>query len=339
MNKAYIFTEGSSKIGFGHVTRCLSLYQALEEKLFDVEMIIYGDDTISFVLTNIKFRVFNWINENDLRKHFIQDADLVIIDSTIAPLSVFNNLSQSTNIFAFIDDSRRIECNIPNAVIIDWTPFVENSYKNVQTKYCSYLLGSKFISLRKSFWDVPEKVINENISEILITMGGADIRNISPKIVQLLINRYKPEVKKKVVIGRGFSEKTVSSLNNFLDKNVELLYFPEENEMINAFLNADICISAGGQTLYELARVGLPTIAIEIIDNQRFDIEGWVNAGFIEYAGNWADYSTYENIIKSLNYLTESTIRQSIKKNGSMNVDGQGARRIIRYLLNRIECK
>ena len=30
--KVFIITEGGKNIGFGHITRCLSLYQAFEEK-------------------------------------------------------------------------------------------------------------------------------------------------------------------------------------------------------------------------------------------------------------------------------------------------------------------
>jgi len=30
--KVFIITEGSKNTGFGHITRCLSLYQAFEEK-------------------------------------------------------------------------------------------------------------------------------------------------------------------------------------------------------------------------------------------------------------------------------------------------------------------
>ena len=39
--KGFILTEGSRNIGFGHVTRCLSLYQAFEERRKYYE--IYGE--------------------------------------------------------------------------------------------------------------------------------------------------------------------------------------------------------------------------------------------------------------------------------------------------------
>ena len=37
--KVFIITEGGKNIGFGHITRCLSLYQALKEKV-ELEFIV-----------------------------------------------------------------------------------------------------------------------------------------------------------------------------------------------------------------------------------------------------------------------------------------------------------
>ena len=38
--KVFIITEGSKNIGFGHITRCISLYQAFEERGIIPEFII-----------------------------------------------------------------------------------------------------------------------------------------------------------------------------------------------------------------------------------------------------------------------------------------------------------
>jgi len=38
--KVFIITEGSKNIGFGHITRCISLYQVFEERGILPEFII-----------------------------------------------------------------------------------------------------------------------------------------------------------------------------------------------------------------------------------------------------------------------------------------------------------
>ena len=45
--KVCILTEGSAKLGFGHISRCISLYQAFEEKKIIPCLIINGDEITS----------------------------------------------------------------------------------------------------------------------------------------------------------------------------------------------------------------------------------------------------------------------------------------------------
>ena len=97
---------------------------------------------------------------------------------------------------------------------------------------------------------------------------------------------------------------------------------------------ADAAISAGGQTLYELARVGVPAIAIRIAANQSNNLKGWHKAGFIEYAGSAGDNKLLYNIEKCLNKIKKQRIRENISRLGRSLVDGAGALRIADYILN-----
>jgi len=58
--KVFIIAEGSKNTGFGHITRCLSLYQAFEEKYLKVYSIkngnIYYKNKIIKYLTELKER-------------------------------------------------------------------------------------------------------------------------------------------------------------------------------------------------------------------------------------------------------------------------------------------
>ena len=82
--------------------------------------------------------------------------------------------------------------------------------------------------------------------------------------------------------------------------------------------------------------MGIPTIAVLIIDNQKEDINGWKETGFIEYAGSWDDETTYLNILKYVNLIISNYDSYKTKSSiGKRLVDGQGARRIIEYLLKK----
>lgn len=51
--KVFIITEGSKNTGFGHITRCLSLYQAFEERGILPKFMINGDNNIEYLLDNL----------------------------------------------------------------------------------------------------------------------------------------------------------------------------------------------------------------------------------------------------------------------------------------------
>jgi len=105
--------------------------------------------------------------------------------------------------------------------------------------------------------------------------------------------------------------------------------------MKKAMLDSDITISASGQTLYELARVGVPTIAISVSDNQMNNVRGWQKAGFIEYAGWWQDDKLLTNVLVCINNLRKKGIRLKKSLIGRKFVDGKGCHRIVDYLLNK----
>jgi spore coat polysaccharide biosynthesis predicted glycosyltransferase SpsG len=110
---------------------------------------------------------------------------------------------------------------------------------------------------------------------------------------------------------------------------ISLVYFPDAAQMKQIMETSDMAVSAGGQTLYELARMGVPTIAVSIIDNQQYDIDGLLKAGFIEYAGSWEDEHLEDAIVRACYLLSgrEERLKRSVI--GRAIVDGLGASRIV----------
>ena len=195
----------------------------------------------------------------------------------------------------------------------------------------TYLLGVGYAPLRREFWDVPEKSIRDNLEIVMITFGGADIRNLTPKVLKLLVDTY-PKLFKKVIIGKGFCN--TAEIEELKDKNTELIYYPNAAEMKKIMLESDVAISAGGQTLYELARVGVPTIAVAVADNQLYNIRGWQKRDFIEYSGCVKDKRVLENILLGIETLRENEVRIEKSSIGRKLVDGKGSLRARDFLLH-----
>ena len=191
-----ILTEGGKDYGYGHVARCSSIFQAFVYYNIFPDFIVNGDESIKSILPEINVRNFNWLNDLSV----ISKADIVVIDSYLADLDVYNKISSKVPLVVYVDDNNRL--NYPEGIVVNGT-LDTSSMGYVQRENIKYLVGNDFIPLRKDFWNIPKLKINESIESILITMGGNDLRNLTPELLKLL-NDNCPEVNKKIIIADSF---------------------------------------------------------------------------------------------------------------------------------------
>lgn len=324
----FILTEGGKNAGLGHITRCTSIYQAFEEVGIQSNFVVNGDETVKEQLNGRNSRVFDWLNDRKALFVVLGSADIVFVDSYLADYNLYENISKTAKTAVYFDDGMRM--NYPEGFVVNGAILAEQM-PYPEREGVTYLLGAKYTPLRKEFWDVPEKPIRHNFKSIMITFGGADIRNLTPRVLGLLVDAY-PGLLKKVIIGKGFQNTT--RVEELKDHNTELIYYPSGAEMRKIMLESDIAISAGGQTLYELARVGVPTIAVAVADNQSANIRGLQEAGFAEYAGDGTNGELPEKIIRKIEILRDSSARKHKSKAGSKIIDGAGSLRIVKSVLS-----
>jgi UDP-2,4-diacetamido-2,4,6-trideoxy-beta-L-altropyranose hydrolase len=321
--KVLILTEGGENIGLGHITRCTSVYEAFEEIGMQSQLIINSDETVRDLLRDKNCKVFNWLNDRKTLLVAVKDADIVFIDSYLADCDLYETISNMAKTAVYIDDDVRL--NYPRGFVLNGAVLAEQmAYP--KRKEITYLLGSQYAPLRKEFWEVPAKAIRDNLETVMITFGGADIRNVTPKVLKWLTEAY-PEVLKKVIIAKSF--RNIAEIERLKDNNTELIYYPNAAEMKKVMLESDIAIAGGGQTLYELARIGVPTIGICIAENQLQNIEGWRKSGFLKYVGWYSDENLEQRLESSLRYLANKRTRTHISEIGRKVIDGQGYKRII----------
>lgn len=321
--RVVILTEGGKDTGLGHITRCISLYQAFEDRGISPGLIVNCDESVLSLLKDKNFRILNWMNEKEDLLNAVKQADVAVVDSYLAGADVYETIAETTELAVYIDDNKRLD--YPKGIIVNGSIDAE-SMNYLGKEGTAYLLGTRYIPLRKEFWDAPEKPVRETIESAIITFGGDDAMNLAPKALKVLAEDC-PMVRKKAVIGQGFSN--IGEIEASADKNTDLIYYPDSRGMRKAMLESDLAISAGGQTLYELARMGIPTIAIAAADNQLNNIYGWERKGFVKYAGWGKDANISENIRAALKLLEDAGARIRMSKAGREMVDGQGAKRTV----------
>lgn len=325
--KVFIITEGGKDIGLGHVARCCSLYDAFAQRGVAPTFVLNGN-TAKGLLKNRRKKVFDWLRDDRKLFAMVRGADIAVIDSYLAPLSFYKKISGLVNIPAYLDDNKRID--YPKGFIVNGTLHAEKiGYPKKEG--ITYLLGSRYIPIRKEFWDVGEKEISDKLKSIMVTFGGNDAIGITPKILKLLRKNY-PGLIKNVIIGKSFQN--IDQIKKEADNNTILIYYPGSEKMKKVMLESDIAISAGGQTLYELARVGLPVSGVRISENQELNLRGFHESGFLKFVGRHDDDDLDRKIIETIEGFSRKEERKSSSSVGRRLIDGQGAKRVIDRILH-----
>ena len=101
------------------------------------------------------------------------------------------------------------------------------------------------------------------------------------------------------------------------------------DDMPGLFARADLAISAGGSTCWEMAFMGLPNIIIVLADNQKLVAEALNDAGSSLNLGLHHDltHKKLEREIERLIY--DQSARKSMSRRGQDLVDGRGVQRVL----------
>jgi len=328
--KVSIVTEGFQNTGYGHITRCLSLYQAFVEINIFPTLFINGDEKAKEFLEDAEYKLLNWINHPTQLIKQISNSDILIIDSYIAGKDFYDNIIKFCNIPVFIDDNLRID--YPGGIILNGTINSEK-FPYPQKQNLIYLLGSSFIPIRKEFWSVEKRRFNQSLSSILITFGGQDIKNLTVPTLKSILENF-PSKKIFVVFGSGINDGEKSLLQN--NTNIEVFTSISATKMKELMLACDIAVTAAGQTLYELAVTGTPTVAVAVADNQKNNIQEWKKSGFLIDPIFYGDINIFRKINDQIESMNSIRIRKKLSSAGKKNVDGQGSRRVVKFLIEKI---
>lgn len=290
-------------------------------------MIVFGEKPIEGLLAGKRYRLLDWINNKGLLFEVLKDCDIAFVDSYLASHEVYEAVSKQVGTAVYFDDDLRID--YPKGFVLNGAISSEELNYPVKSGV-TYLLGATYFPLRREFCNVPATEIRRKVETLLLTCGGSDMHNATP-LIQSLLNDAYPDLKKKIAVTSLFSN--ISEIEKLQDDNTELLWDMDAVNFMSAMQQSDIAISAGGQTLYELASVGLPTIAVCVAENQLQNISGWSKAGSVEYAGRHDDKNFLFKLKTALEKIMPYDNRFSFSRRARQLIDGNGAGRICDVLV------
>lgn len=347
--------DASSKIGTGHLMRCLTLADELKQRGADScfvsrHMPKYLRDMLAakehgFKLLNSSQNATiagdlahaEWLGttqEADAQDaiHALshQSWDWLVVDHYALDACWESALRQTAGRILVIDDiaDRQHDCD----ALLD-----QNFYADMNTRYagkvpdqCQLLLGPRYALLREEFRLLHEQVRPRKglAQRILIFFGGVDAPNYTGLAIQALIDIGALDIHVDVVIGA--QHPCLESIEATCIRHSFTLHV-QTSRMAELMAAADLSIGAGGSATWERCCLGLPTLAICTADNQQKQIADAAQEGLLYSPEIHSD--TNQTIHRHTRALIENSyLRLLISRTSMQAVDGRGVSRVIRKL-------
>ncbi len=317
--------DGNSKIGAGHVMRCLSIASAIKELHEEVVFFSAETEFCDYIkgagIENVVFKTDYRDMESELFlfEKIIKEKkpNYIFVDSYFVTRNYLQRIQEVSNSYGgkliYIDDV--LAFAYPCDYLINYNiyaPNMKNRYleiyngegmRNGAKGYPIFLLGTKYLPLRKEFINLPVREINNKIDNVFVSTGGADFEHIALAFVKYVKSKQIKKVNFHIIIGLMNEDKAeIEQLANGCD-NLILHY--DVKDMVKLMQSCDIAISAAGSTLYELCATQTPTITYVIADNQIMAAEAFEKKGIMKYAGDVRQIGTLKLLEKMFSLISK----------------------------------
>ena len=297
--------DSSFKTGLGHLVRCLTLADELKSNNHQITFICR--DLIGNHISSVQYPVFvlpknDSFRSDDLYLELLgatqqEDAeqtiqvmprniDCLIVDSYALNIIWHKKLRPYVKKILVIDDlaNRLFDCDI---LLNQNVNSKKEDYKKRVPYDCKLLLGCDYALLKPDFLLLRKKAIEKrkttkNIKNILISMGGSDLNNVSYNVLQQVSDKYN------VIIVLGINSPHNEMIKSY-SKNKEIKVIIDTKNMPKLILEADLGIGAGGSSTWERCCLGLPTLLYVTAENQRENARNLENLGAVKIVRNLKD--------------------------------------------------
>ena len=333
-----IRADASTRIGTGHLMRCLALAQAWQDAGGHAVFVMAMESPVQEArLQSEGMEVVHLATEQgsveDTKQTaaFAQkmEASWVVVDGYHFDVDYQQIIKDSGLSLLFIDDIGHADHYHADVVLNQNIHANERLYVNRES-YTRLLLGTPYVLLRREFlkWRGWRRKIPEVARRILVTLGGGDPDNVTLKVIQALQQLKILDLEAKVVVGPNNAH--LEGLHCEVERstcNVQVLTAVIDMPELMAW--ADVAVSAGGSTCWELAFMGLPNVVLVLAGNQVPIAEG-LSAKGIALSLGWYERASDVDIDNGLRNLLFSPERQAtMSLKGQALIDGAGCKRVI----------
>jgi UDP-2,4-diacetamido-2,4,6-trideoxy-beta-L-altropyranose hydrolase len=198
------------------------------------------------------------------------------------------------------------------------------------------LLGLRYVLLRPEFIEqsVSLPKSSETARKLLVTLGGGDFENQTLKVIKA-VEAVKIDGL-EVVIVVGPANPHLKQLQTLVkNSKIPIQLKVNTTRMAELMTWADMAVTGGGGTCWELACIGLPALVIVLAENQYAVANALDERGAVINLG-WHHDLSIDKIVQALEYLLlNAAKRKKMAEISRKLVDGKGTERVLRYLIEQ----
>ncbi len=258
-----VCADSSREIGFGHITRSLTLANALTDLGADVICLgqgmtkgkntapsFYKMDSRELVLAGGRDTAFEVLR-------LLPDA--VVTDGYHFDRDFYGSLEDAHVPYGVIDDNGETRAINPCVVHNQNPSASRNLYSNVSEK-AVFLLGLNYALLRPEVRAIAERVSPKG-NYVLISFGGTDLLNLTVPVAEALVRAGH-----RIAVSEGFQGEIEHSQN--MAGTAGQVSFFTSPRFLEALASAEIAVLGAGTSLWEASALKTRALGVVVADNQ-----------------------------------------------------------------------
>ncbi len=327
-----IRADASLAIGTGHVMRCLALGEAWQD----------AGGTVSLAVAEVPEALLPRVtaegvslsrvhatpggpedaSETVAQAHRLR-ADWVVIDGDRFGSDFLATVRAAGFRVLLIDDFADRE-SFPADLIVN--PNLDHDGEPYRRRGATarLLIGPSYVLLRREFRQGAEKrAIRQTGNRILVTLGGSDPENLTPKIADAFAHCSDLDV--TVIAGAGYDK--ADQLRKLNASNLRVVFNPPN---IAQFMkDSDQAIIAAGGTLWELLSMGCAVLSYSRNIVQTRVVQALSHRGVVVDMGETRHFDPAKLAVSVEELVDSRMARERMTNLGRTLVDGLGTTRVV----------
>lgn len=319
--RVLLLAEAGDGVGFGHLSRASALAAACRTLGATATLLVRGAGIPAASLRDAAAHEQDWLDPAFAGAEELRAATHLAVDSYRPDRAHLEALSAGRPALFFDDDAR---LDYPPGLVVNGAPGARAAGR-APVPGVTHLSGPRYLALRRPFIDAAARHgIRPTVRRLLLSVGGFDGRGLLPALARALAEAL-PGVDLEVVGGAAPPGALPAACRIHAGLTAEAL--------ASLMAGCDLAVAASGQTLLELARVGVPAVAVTTAANQTANARGLRAAGAILHAGDHADPALPAAVAARCHDLLPAPRRAALAASARALLAGDGARALAEMLL------